>query len=60
MVSPASGLLSGRVDPGVWFPEEAVDAGDDAAAVLNLASVGAHTVEVSGELGIAKYDVWGK
>jgi len=60
VVAFCSAVLSGRVVPGVWFPEEAVDAGEDAASVLNLASVCAHTVEVSGGLGLSKNDVWGK
>lgn len=39
-------LLNGSVKPGVSFPEEAIDTKEDVAAVLALASVGAHTLEV--------------
>lgn len=39
-------ILSGRVPAGVWFPEEAIVTAADAGAVLNLASVGAHTTTV--------------
>jgi hypothetical protein len=54
-------VLSGRVKPGIWLPEEAIEGGADAAAVLNLASVGAHTVEVDGTLpDLSLEDVWGK
>jgi saccharopine dehydrogenase-like NADP-dependent oxidoreductase len=55
-------ILSGRVPGGIWFPEEAVEAGDDAAAVLNLASVGAHTTEVQtrGLVRLSRDKVWGE
>lgn len=59
VVAFCAAVLTGRVDSGVWFPEEAVEAGDDAAAVLNLASVGAHTVDVHGGLNLSIEDVWG-
>ena len=39
-------LTPGVVAPGLWFPEQAVKAGPDAAAVLALASIGAHTTDV--------------
>jgi hypothetical protein len=52
-------ILSGAVKPGVWFTEEAIKEGRDAAAVLGLASVGAHTKEVDGTIDIAKEDMWG-
>jgi hypothetical protein len=49
------------VPPGVWFPEEAISGGADAAAVLKLASVGAHTVQdESKELDLACEEVWGR
>lgn len=60
VVAFCSAVLSGRVVPGVWFPEEAVNAGEDATAVLNLASVGAHTVDVSGGVDLVVKDVWGE
>lgn len=54
-------LSEGVVSPGVWFPEEAIDGGADAAAVLDLASVGAHTIQAeSKELDLACEEVWGK
>lgn len=56
----AAAVLGGNVKPGVWFPEEAVAGGGEAAAVLNLASVGAHTVEVQSSFGLENEDVWGK
>ena len=59
VVAFCAAVLSKRVEAGVWFPEEAVDAGEDAAAVLNLASVGAHTVEVSGGMDLQVEEVWG-
>ena len=40
-------ILSDAVSKGVWFPEEAIAAGTDAAAVLGMASVGTHTTSVS-------------
>ena len=53
-------ILSGVVPPGVWFPEEAIAGGADAAAVLKLASVGAHTVQVeSSYLDLSCEEVWG-
>lgn len=52
-------VLSKRVPPGVWFPEEGVAGGSDAASVLNLASVGAHTMEVGGTINLAPEEVWG-
>ena len=52
-------VLSQRVPPGVWFPEEGVAAGKDAASVLQLASVGAHTTEVDGTFDIVPTEVWG-
>lgn len=51
--------LSRKVESGVWFPEEAIAGGEDAAAVLSLASVGAHTTEVGGTLELALNEVWG-
>jgi hypothetical protein len=52
-------ILSKRVQPGVWFPEEGVAGGNDAASVLRLASVGAHTIEVDGTLNLERDEVWG-
>lgn len=55
----AAAALSGSVDAGVWFPEEAIEYGADAAAVLQLASVGAHTTLVEGTFAGTKEEVWG-
>lgn len=55
----AAAALSGSVDDGVWFPEEAMRYGTDTAAVLQLASVGAHTNLVEGTFGGTKEEVWG-
>lgn len=53
-------LSEGVVPPGVWFPEEAISEGGDAATVLELASVGAHTVQVeSAGLDMTYDEVWG-
>ena len=52
-------VLSGAVPPGVLFPEEAVG-GADVTAVLGLASVGAHTVEVETKnLALSREEMWG-
>lgn len=51
-------ILAGKVAPGVWFPEEAIGAGDDAAHVLQLASIGAHTSQVLGD--VKREEVWGQ
>lgn len=53
-------ILSGHVLPGVWFPEEAIDGGDDMAAMLDLASWGAHMVKVEGTLDLLTCEIWGK
>lgn len=54
-------ILSGKVESGVWFPEEAISGGADAVAVLSLASVGAHTTDVIGssDIDLDISDVWG-
>lgn len=52
-------VLGGAVKPGVWFTEEAIKEGNDAAAVLSLASVGAHTVDAESTFGISQQEVWG-
>jgi hypothetical protein len=59
VVAFCSAILSGRVAPGVWFPEEAIEGGDDAAAVLSLASIGAHTTEVDSTVELSLDEVWG-
>lgn len=53
-------VLSEAVPPGVWFPEEAISGGGDAAAVLKLASVGAHTVQVESDIELDCEEVWGR
>ena len=55
----ATAALSGQVRSGVWFPEEAIEFGDDTAAVLGLASVGAHTTLVETSFGSTNAEVWG-
>lgn len=59
VVAFCSAALGGVVEDGVWFPEEAIAGGEDAAAVLGLAGVGAHTLEVESSSGLTKSDVWG-
>ncbi len=54
----AAALTESAVPPGVWFTEEAIAAGDDCAAVLHLASVGAHTCVVEG-LDLSKDEIFG-
>jgi NAD(P)-dependent dehydrogenase (short-subunit alcohol dehydrogenase family) len=55
-------VLSEMVPPGIWFPEEAIAAGEDIAAVLSRASVGAHTKDVitSGNINLTKEEMWGE
>lgn len=53
-------VLANKVEPGIWFPEEAIAGGEDAAAVLSLASVGAHTTEVDGSVEFSLNEVWGE
>lgn len=54
-------VMSGRMEPGVWFPEEAIAGGADAIQVLSMASVGAHTMDViaTGDIELTMADVWG-
>jgi len=55
-----SAVLSGAVREGVWFPEEAIAGGEDAAAVLSAAAVGAHTAVVeSAGVELSRNEVWG-
>lgn len=57
----AAVLSEGVVSPGVWFPEEAIAGGADASAVLELASVGAHTVQAeSKEIDLTCEEIWGR
>ena len=57
----ACAILSGAVRPGIWFPEQAIMGGEDAAAVLALASVGAHTTNVETKgFELSKENVWGR
>lgn len=53
-----SAVLSNKVSPGVWFPEEAIVTAQDITDVLSLASVGAHTTDVGG-IVVDKAEVWG-
>ena len=59
IVAFAAAILSNQVPKGVWFPEEAVAAGPDAAAVLGMASVGTHTTTVTGNLDLTRDGVFG-
>jgi NAD(P)-dependent dehydrogenase (short-subunit alcohol dehydrogenase family) len=59
VVAFCSAILSGSVAPGVWFPEEAIVRSADAAAVLSLASVGAHTAEVDSTFNLSRDEIWG-
>jgi hypothetical protein len=59
VVAFCAAVLSNKVLPGVWFPEEAIAGGADAVAVLSLASTGAHTTEVGGTVDVSLDDVWG-
>jgi hypothetical protein len=59
VVAFCSAVLSDKVKPGVWFPEEAIAGGADAGAVLSLASIGAHTTEVEGTVNLSIDEVWG-
>ena len=52
-------VMANKVEPGVWFPEEAIGSREDVAAVLSLASIGAHTTEVDSTVGLTKEEVWG-
>lgn len=60
VVAFACAVLAGAVPKGLWFPEEAIQGGNDAATVLSLASVGAHTTYVEA-IGLAMTPdmVWG-
>lgn len=58
VVAFCSAVLSGKVSPGIWFPEEAITSDEDIVDVLSLASVGAHTTEVGG-IVTDKTEVWG-
>jgi hypothetical protein len=61
VVSFASAILTGAVRPGIWFPEQAITGGEDAVAVLALASVGAHTTDVETRgFELPKENVWGR
>jgi hypothetical protein len=61
VVAFACAVLSGAVPPGVWLPEQALRGGSDARAVLELASVGAHTAhaEATG-FELAPETIWGR
>jgi hypothetical protein len=53
-------LSKSVVPPGVWFPEEAIAGGADAATILELTSVVAHTLQVeSSDLDLSCEEVWG-
>lgn len=59
VVAFSCAILSGRVAPGVWFPEEAIETEQDVANVLSLASVGAHTTDVVGII-VDRAEIWGR
>ena len=52
-------LTTNKVEPGVWFPEEAITDAADTAAVLHLASAGAHTTLVDTSYASTREEVWG-
>jgi hypothetical protein len=52
-------VLAGAVPPGVHFPEEGITDEDNAASVLSLATVGAHTVEANSTIGSGPGELWG-
>ncbi|KAG7346837.1 saccharopine dehydrogenase [Nitzschia inconspicua] len=60
VVAFCAAVLSGKVPPGVNFPEEALANEDDVVAVLSLASIGAHTIstEATG-VDLSSEDIWG-
>ena len=59
VVGFCAALLGDKVSSGIWFPEEAIVSQEDTAAVLGLAGVGAHTLEVQSDDGLSVGDVWG-
>ena len=59
VIAFCAAVMSDKVRPGVWFPEEAIAGGADATAVLSLASVGAHTTEVAGNVDLTPEEIWG-
>mmetsp|Transcript_28401 Transcript_28401/g.43498 ORF Transcript_28401/g.43498 Transcript_28401/m.43498 type:complete len:496 (+) Transcript_28401:114-1601(+) len=59
VVGFCAALLGDKVSSGIWFPEEAIVSQEDNAAVLGLAGVGAHTLEVQSDDGLRVGDVWG-
>lgn len=59
VVGFCAALLGDKVSSGIWFPEEAIVSQEDTAAVLGLAGVGAHTLEVQSGDGLSVVDVWG-
>ena len=50
-------ILAGYARPGVWFPEEAILEDDATTGVLNLAGIGAHTLEAT---GVGTEHFWGR
>jgi hypothetical protein len=62
VVAFCSAILNGSVAPGVcavWFPNDAIVRSANAAAVLNLASVGAHIAEVDTTFNLSCDKIWG-
>jgi saccharopine dehydrogenase-like NADP-dependent oxidoreductase len=62
VVAFGAAILSGSVRPGIWFPEEALTQDEDITTVLQLASVGAHTVEAYGpnHTSLSTVAFWGE
>jgi len=59
VVGFCAAVLGNCVDYGIYFPEEAIEGGEDLAQVLRLTSVGAHTLEVESNSGLTKKEMWG-
>ena len=59
VVAFCAAILANKVRPGIQFPEQAIDAGEDVAAVLNLASCGAHTRLIESNSGLDGISMWG-
>eukprot|EP00551_Chaetoceros_affinis_P007151 CAMPEP_0203668508 /NCGR_PEP_ID=MMETSP0090-20130426/5123_1 /ASSEMBLY_ACC=CAM_ASM_001088 /TAXON_ID=426623 /ORGANISM="Chaetoceros affinis, Strain CCMP159" /LENGTH=431 /DNA_ID=CAMNT_0050532967 /DNA_START=248 /DNA_END=1540 /DNA_ORIENTATION=+ len=58
VVGFCAAVLGNCVDYGIYFPEEAIEGGEDLAQVLRLTSVGAHTLEVESNSGLTKKEMW--
>jgi hypothetical protein len=60
VVAFCAAVLANKVEPGVWFSEEAIKNEEDTVAVLSLASVGAQTTSATGKgVDLNTALVWG-